>query len=150
METGTKVKLGVILVLIVIGAGMVYGVSQSNFSVKSIDDIRAEGSIFVIELTLDAENPTIFPVYVTSGLYNLYIEDEFIGEGSFGEVWLWNGNSTIACTQNIESIPTVAAVKFAAAMLGLGTVKITIEITELAFFFIKQEVSISASFNYSN
>lgn len=130
MASGAIIAIAVCVIVIVVIAG--FAVFYYDAYNKLTFDLKKVGvgdvSLSSVETTFDFEigNPSALPVYIPSGDFEIYVNDQYLGAGSFGSLTVAaNGQSqiTVPVTFNTSDIPSVVY----GLITGGGSVTVTVQ-----------------------
>lgn len=130
MGSGKIVAVAVILIVVIAIAGLtVYyydAYHKLTFELKSVG--LSNISLTSVQTTFDLQigNPNALPIYIPDGNFEIYINNQYLGAGTFGAVTV-AGNSqsiiTIPVTFNVSDVPQVLY----SLIIGGGTVTVTVQ-----------------------
>ena len=145
------VAAAVILIVIVAiaGLGIYYydAYHKLTFQLKSVSLGSVSLSSVQTNFGIAIINPSSLPIYIPSGNFNIYVNDQYLGKGSFGSLTI-GGNS-----QSQISVPvTFSATDIPSVLLGLitggGSVTVTIQgSANLVLFSIPFNTTLNTSFS---
>ncbi len=131
-RVGVKHVVAIAIILFLVRESVLMG-SYMEVSFGKITDVDVDDWDVVIDFTLEFDNPSLLPIYVTRGRYRLYIDGDYIGTGEIGRIFLTLGVSKVAIRQRIESLGVITIAKIVAAVAGLTTITIRLRFTEVTF-----------------
>jgi LEA14-like dessication related protein len=120
--------VGLIVVIVVAGLAVYYydAYNKLTFELKSVSVGDISLSSIQITLRLQITNPNALSVYIPDGSFDIYVNDIYLGAGTFGALTI-NGNSqeqiTVPVTFNASDVPSV----FYGLITGGGTVTVTVK-----------------------
>ena len=71
-------------------------------------------------------NPSALPIYIPNGNFNIYVNDQYLGKGSFGSLTI-GGNSQSQITVPVTFNTTDVSSVLFGIITGGGTVTVTIQ-----------------------
>jgi LEA14-like dessication related protein len=126
-----KIVAGAVVLIVLVaiaGLGIYYydAYHKLTFELKSI----SLGSISLTSVQtnfgITIGNPNALPIYIPNGNFDIYVNDQYLGKGSFGSITI-SGNSqsqiTVPVTFNTTDVPSVVF----GLITGGGTVTVTIQ-----------------------
>jgi len=124
------IALTVILIVLIVVAGLVvyyYNAYHSlTFKINSVSLGNVSLSSLSINLAFSIGNPNPLPIFVPNGNFEIYINNQHIGNGTFGSVTI-GGNSqstiTVPVTFSASELPSVLY----GLITGGGSVTVTIQ-----------------------
>lgn len=130
MASGKIVALvaGLIVVIVLAGFAVYYydAYHKLTFDLKGVDVNSVSLTSIQTTFELQIGNPNALPVYIPDGTFEIYVNNQDLGSGSFGSVTV-NGNSqtqlNVPVTFNSTGVPSVIY----GIITGGGTVTVTIE-----------------------
>jgi len=124
--------IGIIIVLVlviaVIGLAFYYynAYHKLTFQLNSVSLGSASLSSVQLNVALGISNPNLLPVFIPSGEFTIYINNQRIGAGTFGSVTV-GGNSQsqllVPVTLNASDVPSVLY----GVITGGGSVTVTVQ-----------------------
>ena len=129
MVAGKIVAAAVILIVLVAVAGLgIYyydAYHKLTFQLKSVSLGSVSLTSVQTNFGIIIGNPGPLPIYIPNGDFSIYVNDQYLGKGSFGSLTI-GGNSqsqiTVPVTFNATSVPSVLF----GLITGGGTVAVTI------------------------
>jgi len=119
----------IIIVLVsVVGLGVYYydAYHKLTFQLKGVSLGSASLTSVQTNFGIVIGNPGPLPIYIPNGDFSIYVNDQYLGKGSFGSLTI-GGNSqsqiTVPVTFNASSVPSVLF----GLITGGGTVAVTIQ-----------------------
>ena len=130
MVSGKIVAAAAILIVVVVVAGLgIYyydAYHKLTFQLKSVSLGSVSLTSVQTNFGIIIGNPGPLPIFIPNGDFNIYINDQYLGMGSFGSLTI-GGNSqsqiTVPVTFNATDIPSVLI----GLITGGGTVAVTIQ-----------------------
>lgn len=132
------IALAVVVVVIVVAAGFVVYYYNAYHKLNFTLNGASLGSVSLTSVqtyfTLGIHNPNLLPVYIPSGSYQVYVNNQYFGRGTFGSLTV-GGNS-----QDQITVPLiVSALSVGSTIYGLitggGSVTITLQGSANLFLF---------------
>ncbi len=130
MASGKIIALVAVLVVVVVIAGLaIYyydAYHKLTFELKNVG--LGTVSLTSVQATFDIAigNPNALPVYIPDGSFQIYVNDQYLGTGSFGSLTV-AGNSqsiiTVPVTFYVSDVPSVLF----GLITGGGAVTVTIQ-----------------------
>jgi LEA14-like dessication related protein len=126
-----KIVVGAVILIVLVavaGLGIYYydAYHKLTFQLKSVSLGSVSLTSAQINFGITIGNPSSLPIYIPSGDFNILVNDQYLGKGSFGSLTI-GGNSqsqiTVPVTFNATSVPSVLF----GVITGGGTVTVTIQ-----------------------
>jgi LEA14-like dessication related protein len=126
---GKIVAAAVILIVLVAVAGLgIYYYDAYNkltFQLRSVSLGSVSLTSVQTNFGIVIGNPGPLPIYIPNGDFNIYVNDQYLGQGSFGSLTV-GGNSQIQITVPVTfNASSISSVLFG-LITGGGTVAVTI------------------------
>ncbi len=127
-EAIIAIAVCVVVIVVIAGFAVYYydAYNKLTFDLKkvSVGDV----SLNSVQTTFDFEigNPSALPVYIPSGDFEIYVNDQYLGAGSFGSLTVPdNGQSQISVPVafNASDVPSVVY----GIITGGGSVTVTVQ-----------------------
>jgi LEA14-like dessication related protein len=114
------------LVLIVV-LGVYYYISMQQLKANVVDVGLADLGVTSarIEVVVEVQNPSLLPIYVSSGDFTIYVNDKRLGYGSLGSFTV-GGNSNQRVTATLSFSYVDIGMATANLITGGGTVTVTL------------------------
>ncbi|XHH08146.1 MAG: LEA type 2 family protein [Candidatus Bathyarchaeia archaeon] len=138
MASGKIVALAVVLIVVVVVAGLaVYyydAYHKLTFELKGVDINGV--SLTSVQTTFEIQigNPNALPVYIPDGNFEIYVNNQDLGSGTFGAVTVAGNSQTqlnVPVTFNVSDVPPVVY----GLITGGGNINVTIQGTANVGFF---------------
>lgn len=132
------VALVVVLVIIILVAGFVVYYYDAYHKLTFTLTGASLGTVSLTSVqtyfTLQIRNPNLLPLYIPSGSYQVYVNNQYLGKGTFGSLTV--GGHSI---DQLKVPLTVSALSVASVVYGLitsgGSVTITLQGSANLFLF---------------
>ncbi|MCW4001187.1 MAG: LEA type 2 family protein [Candidatus Bathyarchaeota archaeon] len=118
-----------VIVLVALVALAVYYYSAYHnlgFQLNSVSLGSVSTSVLTLNFAIDVNNTNLLPIYIPSGSFDIYVNDQYLGKGTFNSLTVEGssvGQIKAPVTFNVSDVPAVAA----GILGGGGTVTVTIE-----------------------
>jgi LEA14-like dessication related protein len=126
--SGAIATIVICLVVVVVFAGLgVYYYDAYHKLTFELKNVAVENiSLTSVQTSFDFQigNPNVLPIYIPDGSFEIYVNDQYLGAGTFGAVTV-NGNSQSQITVPVAFNTTDASSVLFGIITGGGSVTVT-------------------------